>query len=117
MLRDKQGTGLDAVDRQGSHHNRRHGIAGDAESHDHHQRAGDIGALDASEATIPSGIPVPNFSGRLENFFAWSYAMMLAALPPIAGRTPITMPMKVTHNRINGRHKIPAAQRDGTPSD
>ena len=28
--------------------------------------------LEASEAMMPSGIPVPNFSGCLENFLAWS---------------------------------------------
>ena len=31
-----------------------------------------LALLEASEATMPSGMPVPNFSGRLENFLAWS---------------------------------------------
>ena len=31
-----------------------------------------LALFDASEAMMPSGMPVPNFSGRLENFFAWS---------------------------------------------
>ena len=29
-----------------------------------------LALLDDSEAMMPSGIPVPNFSGRRENFFA-----------------------------------------------
>ncbi len=31
---------------------------------------------------------------------------MLAALPPIAGNTPITMPMKVHQSRMNGRQRM-----------
>ena len=31
-----------------------------------------LALLAASEAMIPSGIPVPNFSGCRENFLAWS---------------------------------------------
>ncbi len=31
-----------------------------------------VALLDDSGATIPSGTPLPNFSGRREVFFAWS---------------------------------------------
>ncbi len=31
-----------------------------------------LALLEASEAMMPSGWPVPNFSGVLENFLAWS---------------------------------------------
>ena len=58
-----------------------------------------------SEAMMPSGVPWPKRSGCLENFFAWSYAMMFAALPPIAGSTPINTPntTPITINiRLNG---------------
>jgi hypothetical protein len=31
-----------------------------------------LALLEASEAMMPSGMPLPNFSGWRENFFAWS---------------------------------------------
>ena len=31
-----------------------------------------LALLEASEAMMPSGWPLPNFSGVLENFLAWS---------------------------------------------
>ena len=31
-----------------------------------------LALFDDSEAMMPSGIPLPNFSGRREIFFAWS---------------------------------------------
>ena len=31
-----------------------------------------LALLEASEAMMPSGCPLPNFSGVLENFLAWS---------------------------------------------
>ena len=49
--------------------------------------------LDASEATTPSMIPVPNFSGSLLLCRATLYAMMLEVPPPIPGRMPIPIPI------------------------
>ena len=31
-----------------------------------------LALFEASEAMMPSGTPLPNASGRFENFFAWS---------------------------------------------
>src|SRR3954464_1767740 len=62
--------------------------------------------LAASEAMMPSGVPVPKRSGCDENFFAWSYAMTFAALPPIAGSTPIRTPTNEVQSSITGRDRI-----------
>ena len=58
-----------------------------------------VALLEDSGAMIPSGVPVPNFSGCLDAFFAWSYAKMLAMVPPAPGNIPTKMP--ISDERIN----------------
>ena len=47
-----------------------------------------------SEAAIPSGIPVPNFSGCLLERFASLYETKAAISPPAPGMAPINEPRK-----------------------
>ena len=49
----------------------------------------------ASGAAMPSGEPLPNSSGCLDQRFASEYAMNAAIVPPAPGVTPSTVPMTV----------------------
>ena len=49
--------------------------------------------LAASDATIPSGIPVPRSSGCFETFFSIAYARKEAMVAPAPGRIPTTVPI------------------------
>ena len=46
-----------------------------------------------SDATIPSMIPVPNFSGCFDVFLAVEYAIRLLVPAPTPGRIPIKIPI------------------------
>ncbi|SCI67656.1 Uncharacterised protein [uncultured Blautia sp.] len=52
-----------------------------------------VALLADSEATTPSIMPVPNFSGVLDLFLITVYANRLDVAPPMPGKTPMPVPI------------------------
>ena len=70
--------------------------------------------LAASEAMIPSIIPVPNFSGYLELFFAARYETILESPGPTPGIIPISVPIMLERSKFHFCLKN-SAQRNPKP--
>ena len=57
--------------------------------------------LEVSEATTPSMIPVPYFSGCLEVFLAVIQERIPAVEPPMPGRIPMPVPMRAERSAFH----------------
>ena len=56
--------------------------------------------LELSDATMPSIMPVPYFSGCFEVLLDAEYARTFAALPPMPGSTPMAVPMAEERRKL-----------------
>jgi len=67
--------------------------------------------LAAPASTIPSGWPVPNFSGSLDIFLLIAYDIQAAISAPAPGkaptRVPSTLPRRIDFGYLSARFHIP----------